>query len=145
MNTAIEVTNAISPATRELVLRGLSAFNAGQSDKMHSEPFAVVARRGEEVLGGLIGRTFAAWLSIDLFWLPEEFRGSGLGAAVLRCAENEARQRGCAGVHLDTFSFQAPGFYQRFGYSVFGALKGMPPGHERLFFQKRLVSPNALD
>lgn len=54
-------------------------------------------------------------------------------------AEAIAHDKGCVGVWLDTFSFQAPDFYQKLGYSVFGELKDYPPGYSRFFLQKRLV------
>ena len=52
--------------------------------------------------------------------------------------EEEARQRGAKNSYLDTFSFQAPEFYKRNGYHVFGELQDFPPGHQRYFFTKRL-------
>jgi N-acetylglutamate synthase-like GNAT family acetyltransferase len=53
-------------------------------------------------------------------------------------AENEARKRGAKHVFLDTFSFQAPGFYTQHGYQVFGELKDFPPRHQRYFLTKQL-------
>ena len=57
----------------------------------------------------------------------------------MELAENFARERDCIGVWLDTFDFQAPAFYRKLGYQAFGQLNDYPPGHQRLFFQKRLV------
>ena len=91
----------------------------------------------------MIGHTFASWLYVELLWLPEELRGSGLGVRVLAEAEAEAARRDCIGSHLDTFSFQAPGFYRRLGYEVFGVIDDYPPGHRRLFLRKRFGSPEA--
>jgi ribosomal protein S18 acetylase RimI-like enzyme len=51
-------------------------------------------------------------------------------------AEDEARRRGCRGAWLDTYSFQARGFYERIGYEVFGVIDDFPPGHSRLFLRK---------
>lgn len=56
----------------------------------------------------------------------------------MRLAEEEAVRRGCLGAWLDTFSFQARGFYERLGYSVFGVIEGYPPGHSRFFLKKTL-------
>jgi len=56
----------------------------------------------------------------------------------MNLAEQEADRRGCIGVWVDTHSFQAPGFYERLGYSPFGVIEDYPPGHSRLFLQKRL-------
>lgn len=39
---------------------------------------------------------------------------------------------------LDTFSFQAPGFYRKLGVSEFGHIADYPSGHQRHFFQKCL-------
>jgi ribosomal protein S18 acetylase RimI-like enzyme len=65
-------------------------------------------------------------------------RGGGWGRALLERAEEEAIARGLQGVWLDTFSFQAPGFYQKLGYEVFGTLADYPPGHTRYFLRKTL-------
>jgi ribosomal protein S18 acetylase RimI-like enzyme len=45
---------------------------------------------------------------------------------------------GCVGVWLNTFSFQALGFYQRLGYEVFGSLDDHPRGSQRYFMRKLL-------
>jgi hypothetical protein len=47
-------------------------------------------------------------------------------------------ERGCHSAWLDTFSFQAPEFYPKFGYREFGRLD-YPPDQQRIFFQKRLM------
>jgi hypothetical protein len=56
-------------------------------------------------------------------------------------AEAEAIRRGCRGAWLDTFSFQARGFYERPGYSIFGTIENFPPGHRRFFLKKDFASP----
>jgi len=91
-----------------------------------------------EVLGGLWGRTARRYLSIELVYVPDAWRGAGLGHRLVEMAEDEARRRGCVGVWLDSYSFQAPEFYERLGYEEFGVLDDYPPGHRRHFFRKRL-------
>ena len=61
----------------------------------------------------------------------------------MRAAEAEAVAAGCTDAVLDTFSFQARGFYERHGYEVYATLEGYPPGHQQLFLHKRLVSEAA--
>jgi GNAT superfamily N-acetyltransferase len=89
-----------------------------------------------ELLGGLWGGTSYSHLHIELLYLPDELRGAGLGRQLMTQAEQEAIQRGCRGVWLDTFSFQARGFYERLGYTVFGTFEDYPPGHSRFFLRK---------
>lgn len=91
-----------------------------------------------EILGGLWGSTAYGHLHIDMLILPEEMRGRGLGTRLMAQAEEEAVRRGCRGSYLETFDFQARGFYEKVGYSVFGQLADTPPGHTRFFLRKRL-------
>jgi ribosomal protein S18 acetylase RimI-like enzyme len=54
-------------------------------------------------------------------------------------AEDLAREKDCVGIWLDTFSFQAPEFYKKLGFSECGEILDYPLGHKRHFFQKRLI------
>ena len=62
------------------------------------------------------------WLFINVLWVKEELRGQGDGKSPLMHVEEEAQQWGAKNSYLDTFSFQAPEFYKRNGYHVFGEL-----------------------
>ena len=88
--------------------------------------------------GGLWMLVRRDWLFLDLFILAPAARRSGTGARILAMAEDAARARGCTGVWLDTFGFQAPEFYRRQGYAPIGALPDYPAPHARHFFAKRL-------
>lgn len=88
------------------------------------------------VTGGLWASTMFRWLNLELLFIPERLRGRGMGSAMVLAAEREAIKRGCVGAFVDTASFQAPGFYQRLGYALYGRLANFPPGHERLYFHK---------
>jgi GNAT superfamily N-acetyltransferase len=89
-------------------------------------------------VGGLIGATYWEWLHVDLLWVTADLRGCGHGGHLLALAEEEARRRGARNAYLDTFTFQAPEFYERRGYRVFGELEGFPAGHRRCFMTKQL-------
>ena len=60
---------------------------------------------------------------IDLLWVRDDQRSCGLGTKLLAAAETEIRRRGCDRVALSTHSFQAPGFYGRFGYTECGGVQ----------------------
>ena len=93
------------------------------------------------VAGGLWGYTLFGWLHVQMLFVPVPLQGRGVGAALMTAAEAEARNRGCRGVHVDAFSFQAAPFYRKIGFTLFGKLEDCPPGHDRLFFCKRFASP----
>jgi GNAT superfamily N-acetyltransferase len=92
----------------------------------------------DDIIGGLYGEIFYRWFFIELLAIPEQTQGQGTGSRLIAMAEEVARERGCVGLWLDTFDFQAPSFYERLGFSKFGALDDFPPGHQRFFMQKRL-------
>jgi hypothetical protein len=46
-------------------------------------------------------------------------------------------------VHLDTHSYQAPGFYRHRGYEVIGELPGWPDHTTRIFLRKILPDLDA--
>jgi len=99
-----------------------------------------MAKTGSEVVGGVTGYWGSfGWLYIDQLWVSSDKRGQGLGSRLLTLIENEAVKLGCLNAHLNTMSFQAPEFYRRHGYVVFGELEDFPVGHTRLFLRKRLV------
>ena len=93
---------------------------------------------GDAVEGGVIAAVYWDWLYVNLMWLKEELRGQGYGARLLQMVEDEARRRGAKHSYLDTFSFQAPEFYKKYGYRVFGELPDFPQGHVRYFLVKDL-------
>lgn len=99
----------------------------------------VVDATTDQVLGGLTGRTSLGLLFVDSFHLPPQLRGSGLGGEVLRAAEEEGRRRGCLNAVLYTLSFQAPDFYRKNGWTVFGTIPCRPPGASRVFMTKQLA------
>lgn len=128
-------------AHHQAILNPLIAFSdlrAGAGDwPDHTLCLAIRGPDGE-VRGGLWGRFYYDWLFIELIFVPEDLRGKDIGSALLAMAEARAAAWGAVGVWLDTFSFQARGFYEKHGYRVFGDITGYPGPHARFFLQKRL-------
>lgn len=92
-----------------------------------------------DLAGGLVGRTWAGWLHVDLLWVAEHHRGAGLGSHLLTRAEHLARtDRACTAVRLETWDFQAPGFYRKHGYEVVCVIPDYPPGITEYTLVKRL-------
>lgn len=122
------------------ILENLRAFNISKTGitELPRELTVTLKYEDGKMAGGLTGHSAWGWLFIKLFWISEERRGAGLGSRLLGTAETEARARGCTRIWLDTFSFQARGFYEKHGYVVFGTLDEYPRGHKRFFMYKIL-------
>jgi GNAT superfamily N-acetyltransferase len=136
----ILVTDTIDRAAEEAIGGGLKQFNAQQSGISDLRPLAVILTDPDsgETIGGAIGRTSLGLLFLDLFFVPQKLRGSGLGTQILGKFEDEGRRRGCRSAMLYTISFQAPDFYARNGWTKFGEIPCDPPGTSRIFMTKAL-------
>ncbi len=129
----------LEDAVWEAIGGGINDYNTRQAGDDQGKNLCFVLRApDQEIVGGVIGATYWDWFYINLMWVKEELRGRGYGHRLLMLAEQEAQQRGARHAYLDTFSFQAPGFYVRHGYQVFGELKDFPRGHQRYFLTKQL-------
>lgn len=118
---------------RSPVLRALR--ERGDTEEL---PLEVYALEGDELVGGLTGATWAHWLTIELLWVRDDHRRTGLGGRLLGEAERiAAQERACLGARLETWDFQARPFYEHHGYVVFGALEDYPPGVTEYHLAKR--------
>jgi GNAT superfamily N-acetyltransferase len=140
MNTRIEMAINPGEVERAAILKPLRAFNHSHLGDPDASTLALLVRdeHTDEVIGGLYGDVFHGWLFIELLAIPEQARGQGTGSRLMKMAEEVARDRGCVGIWLDTFDFQAPAFYERHGFTQFGHLDNFPVAHQRFFYQKRL-------
>jgi len=140
MDYTISITDIADEAVRQAIVAPLVEYNASQAGPSQNRPIAVLVKDKEgEVLGGLWGHTGYEWLFIQLLVVPASLRGRGLGTEIMLLAEREAISRGCHGAWLDTFEFQARGFYERIGYECFGELPNYPSGFSRFFMKKTLA------
>jgi len=141
MRPEIEALDNPLPEHRQAISSLLDAYSddrSGNADPI--SPFALLLRQpgSATITGGLWGVSYWRWLFVDLLFVPEVHRGHGLGTSLLKQAEAKALERGCIGVWLLSFSFQAPDFYRRHGYTEFGSIEDYPPGHTCSYFVKRL-------
>jgi GNAT superfamily N-acetyltransferase len=125
---------------RKQLLEGLNLFNERAAGPYNDQPLSLAVRNHDGTLiGGLLGLSYWNMLHVDLLWVHEDHRRAGCGTALLTRAEEVAAQRGCEVIFLNTYGFQAPGFYAKRGYTAFGVLTDAPKGSETTWFAKRLA------
>ena len=130
-----------SPEDVRSVQEGLGRYNRAIVGPENYSPLHIFLRDEQgQVVGGLLGAIYWGWCTVEYLWVSEELRGQGYGKTLLEMAENEARNRGAKNINLDTMSFQAPDFYQKLGYRIFGQLEDVPAGsgQTRYFLFKKL-------
>lgn len=129
-----------SAVSREL-WKGLVRFNRERAGPLRYKRMVLSVRDGKgRLLGGLILQSYWHESYIELLWLSARARRAGFGSKLIEEAERRAQQRGSRLIHLNTYSFQAPRFYEKHGYRRFGGISGSPRGESRHFYVKRISS-----
>jgi GNAT superfamily N-acetyltransferase len=119
----------------------IDSYNAVRTGIDDARLLSIMLKRTDgELYAGLHGHTWGGTCQIKLLWVAEQERGRGLGAALLEAAESEARRRGCKQVMLATHSFQAPGFYAKYGFEQVATLADNPSGHTDILMVQRLTA-----
>ncbi|MER5765915.1 GNAT family N-acetyltransferase [Streptomyces sp. NPDC002082] len=120
----------------------LTAFNAAATGVSDHGTFSVkVTDEAGELIGGLSASTWGGLCGIELLWVREDSRKDGWGGRILRAAETEARRRGCDRVAVSSYTFQAPGFYERHGYAEVARIPGVQGEHADVHLLKSLTGP----
>ena len=134
---AAERSNA--RAVSRKLWNGLLRYNRKTAGPFRYTRTVLSVRDGKGgLLGGLILQSYWQESYVELLWLSARARRAGFGSQLLKEAERRAQRRGSRLIHLNTYSFQAPGFYERQGYQRFGGMSGSPQGESRHFYVKRL-------
>ncbi len=126
---------------RRTVLSGLFGYNEQFAGPMGNTSLTIVARDGDQkIIGGLLVGLQPGWkwMRLDWLWVDESHRRTGIGRRLIDVAEREGQKQGCLHVAVDTFEFQALGFYEKLGYSVYAVQEDYPVGHRKFLMRKTL-------
>ena len=138
---SLEVTSEPSPEDESRVIDETRDFNLKHMPK-DMKPLCVFDRLDcGEIVAGLTGKTYWNYLEIAFLWVADAYRNQGRATAIVKAAEDEAAERGCQYVLLDTYSFQALGFYKKLGYEEYGTLAHFTGEQTRHYLRKDL-QPN---
>ncbi len=91
----------------------------------------------EKLIGGVVGIIQFGWYFLEEFWIDEKYRGQGIGTELIKNIEKCAIDNNAIGVRLNTWSFQAKGFYEKMGYKVYATFEDCPPGTIDYFLKKK--------
>ena len=117
----------------------IRSYNRSKREVAESEPLNLYAEDDSgELMAGLVAETFGNWLEIEYLFVKEDLRGQGIGSQLLQQAESEAKKRNCRFAFVNTYQFQAPAFYQKYGYKEVFTLKDYPYTGQRHYYQKDL-------
>lgn len=131
-----EITDIVTDESKKVIWEGLVEYNLSKLEDKNPRDLGVYCKVDGEIKGGLTGQTHGNWLEIDYLWVSEEIRHNGIGSGLLKAAEEEAIKRNCRFCFLNTFGFQAPNFYIKYGYHEVFVLEHFPLEGTRHFYVK---------
>ncbi|CAA0195436.1 GNAT family N-acetyltransferase [Tenacibaculum maritimum] len=138
----LKVTDKVDQKSYDRIVELLVDFNKSKTEHLDREinkPIEIIARDEQnEIIGGLYGRSIWGTLEIKTFVVKAENRNDGIGRKLITEAEKEAKNRNCRFISLDTFSFQAPEFYEKLGFKKIGTETDFPKGFEKYYYRKEI-------
>lgn len=93
---------------------------------------------GDTFIGGVTGYIKNDWMYIKELIVDAKYRGQGLDYKLINTVEGYAREKGVVGMHLKTFSYQAPEFYKKCGFDMIATFDDMPKGYQTHLLRKVL-------
>ncbi len=138
----IIVRDLIDQKSYDEIVEMLIEYNQSKTQEFKDEinkPIEIIARNeNNEIIAGLYGRSIWGTLEIKTFVVKTEYRKEGFGRKLMDEAEIEAKKRKCRFISLDTFSFQAPKFYEKLGFEKLGTEADHPKGFEKYYYRKTI-------
>ena len=135
----IIVDHKPSQADKDAVAEGLVVEYERLMGQSRDKEFSVFLKNDSgEILGGIQAQFDSESVYLETLWVDQKLRNQGYGTKLINAAELEAIKNGCVFSTLDTWDFQAEGFYLKNGYKPIGEIKKYWREHSRIFLRKVL-------
>lgn len=123
----------------KILVDGMLKYHAQKGHPRKSEQINIFLKdKYKRVIGGAIATVLWNGIQINSLWIDESIRNNGLGTKLVKLIENEGKIRGCTFAYTDTFTWQAPAFYEKLGYKQYGILNDFPHGNSLTYFYKKI-------
>ena len=124
---------------KKILVEGMLDYHNSKGHPRKKDIFSIALRnKDNKFVGGVTISVLWNGMEIDSLWVDESVRGQGWGTKLMEAAETEGRKRGCTFAYTNTFSWQAPRFYEKIGYKLFGRLEDFPKGCCLSYYRKSL-------
>jgi ribosomal protein S18 acetylase RimI-like enzyme len=128
----------LSASDKQVMIDGMLAYHASQGHERITETFSIVLKdENDTMLGCVIVGFLYHGMEIQTLWIDESIRNQGWGTKLMTAVEAEAIKRGCTVSYTNTFTWQAPEFYKKLGYAIYGQLDDFPVGNTLFYLSKR--------
>ena len=128
-----------NPEDFQALSEGMLDYHAAKGHPRKSEKYSIFLKdEKDKTLGGVVVTFLWNGMEIDSLWVDESIRGKGWGKKLMEEVEKEGIKRGSTVAYTNTFPWQAPEFYEKLGYSMYGKLEDFPKGSALSYYSKKL-------
>lgn len=104
-----------------------------------SEKYAWSVTSQEKFVGGLACSIWHETMHINLLAVEKAYRNQDIATRLMTRAQERAIEKGVTTITVSTQDFQARGFYEKLGFTVFGQLENVPYANTiKYYLVKRL-------
>lgn len=138
----------VSKENKEFIEHNLELYNFSKNEwlnpimyKREERKFGFYAYVSNDIIGGAYGFIDDGyWTWLDLLFVDEKYRNIDVATNLMKKVEIFAIENKCIGIRTDTWSFQAKGFYEKMGFTVYGKLENHPPHATDYLLKKVLIT-----
>lgn len=135
-----KINGAPNAEDKQVMVNGMLAHHTNMGHPRKTDTYSILLKDKEsEVKGTIIVSFLWNGMHIDSLWVDESIRNLGWGGKLMKMVEDEAIKRHCTIAYTDTFTWQAPQFYEKLGYHIYGKLENFPEGNSLSYYAKKLM------
>lgn len=142
----IEIKNNNDEEFDKLISTHLHTYNRSKSEWIRENTEIKPSKKeyhnfgvyeDNKLIGGAVGVIRFGWYFLEELWIDEKNRGKNIGTMLIEKIEKCAKENNALGVRMETWNFQARGFYEKQGYIVYATFEDCPPGTTDYFLRKK--------
>jgi ribosomal protein S18 acetylase RimI-like enzyme len=135
----VEPRHDLSPIEIDAIEECLDNYNRHAIGRNDSRGLGFVIRdQTGRAIGVAAGYSWAGTSELKQLWVDEAYRGRGYARKLLSAFIAEAAGRGVQRIWVASYDFQAPGMYEKAGFSRVAEFGGWPEGHSNVVLCKIL-------
>jgi len=139
MTLQVEPRHNLSPKDIEAIEDRLYDHNSHATGRHDGRGLGFVIRNeARQMIGVAAGFSWSGISELKQMWIDEAYRGRGYARTLLDAFVAEARSRGVRRIWVASYDFQAPGMYEKAGFTRVAEFEGWPEGHINVVLCKTL-------
>ena len=139
MTAPIQAEHDLSPNEIDAVEDLIYDHNRKAVGRHDARGLAFVIRdEAGHTIGIAAGYSWAGTCELKQMWIDEAYRGRGHARELLDAFVAEATRRNVRRIWVASYDFQAPGLYEKAGFTRMAEFAGWPEGHANVVLCKTL-------